>query len=146
MRKLIVAASLSVIIASTVWAQAPATPAQEQVTAIRTGRLVDPETGTVATNQVILIEGERIRAVGPNLTIPAGAEIIDLSKLTVLPGLVDSHNHMALTHSTFPPIRNSLYFNYITKPSPFRAIEAASKRHSDAQFRVHGRARPGELR
>jgi imidazolonepropionase-like amidohydrolase len=88
--------------------------------------LVDPETGNVATNQVILIEGERIRAVGPNLTIPAGAEVIDLSKLTVLPGLVDSHNHMALTHSTFPPIRNSLYFNYITKPSPFRAIEAAS--------------------
>jgi imidazolonepropionase-like amidohydrolase len=110
-------------------AQAP-TPEQPApaslVTAIKAGRLVDPETGTAATNQIILIEGETIKAVGANVPIPSGATVIDLSKLTVMPGLVDAHNHMALTHSTFPPIRNSLLFNYITKPTPFRAIEAAS--------------------
>ena len=42
------------------------------VTAIKAGRLIDPETGTVATNQVILVQGEKITAVGPNLAIPAG--------------------------------------------------------------------------
>ena len=42
------------------------------VTAIRAGRLIDPEAGTAAANQIILIEGERITAVGPILTIPAG--------------------------------------------------------------------------
>ena len=58
------------------------------MTAVKVGRLIDPETGTAAINQVILIEGEKIKAVGPNLRIPAGTVVIDLSKLTVLPGLV----------------------------------------------------------
>jgi imidazolonepropionase-like amidohydrolase len=60
--------------------------------AAKAGRLIDPETGTAAVNQVILIEGEKIKAVGPNLSIPAGATVIDLSKLTVLPGPVRMPN------------------------------------------------------
>ena len=68
------------------------------VTAIKAGRLIDPETGTIAANQVILIEGEKITGVGPNLAIPSGATVIDLSQLTVLPGLVDAHTHMAITY------------------------------------------------
>ena len=66
--------------------------------AIKAGRLIDPETGTATTNQIILIEGERIKAVGANLAVPPDATIIDLSKLTVLPGLVDAHTHMAITY------------------------------------------------
>src|SRR5262245_3513915 len=73
-------------------------PPTGPVTAIRAGRLVDPETGTVATNQLILIQGGRFTAVGSNVSIPAGAQVIDLSNLTVLPGLVDAHNHLALTY------------------------------------------------
>jgi imidazolonepropionase-like amidohydrolase len=69
----------------------PAAP--QKVTAVRAGRLIDPETGAVSTNQIIVVEGERIRAVGSNVAIPAGVEVIDLSKLTVLPGLVDAHAH-----------------------------------------------------
>ena len=67
-------------------------PAQQApaVTAIKAGRLIDPETGTSAAGQVILIEGERITAVGANLAIPAGTAVIDLSKLTVLPELVEA--------------------------------------------------------
>src|SRR5262245_28682238 len=64
-----------------------------KVTAVRAGRLVDPESGTAAANQVVLIEGERITNVGANVPIPQGAEVIDLSSLTVLPGLVDTHTH-----------------------------------------------------
>ena len=62
------------------------------VTAVRAGRLFDSETGRMLTNQVILINGERITAVGPDaqVRIPAGARVIDLSRATVLPGLIDA--------------------------------------------------------
>jgi imidazolonepropionase-like amidohydrolase len=93
--------------------------------AIKAGRLIDPETATVTTNQVILIEGERIKAVGANLTIPTGATIIDLSKLTVLPGLVDAHTHMALTYKEQPE-NNYYYLTFVTDSTALRAIQAAS--------------------
>jgi imidazolonepropionase-like amidohydrolase len=98
---------------------------QVPITAIKAGRLVDPETGTATTNQIILIEGEKIKAVGPNLAIPRGATIIDLSKLTVLPGLVDAHTHMALTYKEQPE-NNYYYLTYVMDSTPLRAIQAAS--------------------
>src|SRR5215470_8589977 len=88
------------LLASATAAQAPAQPVA--ITAIKAGRLIDPETGTASVNQVILVEGEKIKEVGANLAIPAGATIIDLSKLTVLPGLVDAHTHMAITYKEQP--------------------------------------------
>jgi imidazolonepropionase-like amidohydrolase len=95
------------------------------ITAIRAGRLIDPETGTAAADQVILIEGEKIKAVGANLEIPAGAKVIDLSKFTVLPGLVDAHTHMAITYKEQPE-NNYYYLTYVMESTPLRAIEAAS--------------------
>ncbi len=64
--------------------------------AVRAGRLFDPKSGTNLTNQVILIKGERIVDVGPadRVQIPQGAEVIDLSRATVLPGLIDRHVHL----------------------------------------------------
>jgi len=75
------------------FAQCPAPPG---VTAVRAGRLFDSEAGRMLTNQVIVINGERITAVGPEaqVKIPAGARVIDLSRATVLPGLIDAHTHM----------------------------------------------------
>lgn len=68
--------------------------ASAQVTAIRAGKLVDPESGTTLTNQVILVEGRTIRAVGAEVAIPPGATVIDLSRMTVMPGLIDCHTHV----------------------------------------------------
>lgn len=65
-----------------------------KVTVIRAGRLVDTIAGKVLNDQTIIVEGERIKAVGSNLTVPAGAEVIDLSKMTVMPGFTDSHVHI----------------------------------------------------
>jgi imidazolonepropionase-like amidohydrolase len=105
-------------------AQTPAPP-QAPITAIRAGRLVDPDAGRVLANQIILVEGTRIREVGANVAIPAGATIIDLSKLTVLPGLVDSHNHLALTYKPEPE-NNVYYLTYVMDSTALRAIQAVS--------------------
>src|ERR1044071_5812099 len=93
--------------------------ARAQVTVIKAGRLLDPEAGTAATNQVIVVEGRRIKAVGSNVPVPAGAAVIDLSGYTVLPGLFDAHTH--LCEST-PPEDRDLYSNDIRTTSAWRAI------------------------
>ena len=69
--------------------------AAAQVTAIKAGRLVDPQAGTVLNDQIILIRDNKIEKVGKGLAIPADAKVIDLSQMTVLPGLIDCHTHLA---------------------------------------------------
>jgi len=96
-----------------------------EVTAIRAGRLVDPETGRTAVNQVILVEGEKITAVGGGVAIPQGATVIDLSDLTVLPGLVDAHTHLGITYKDIPE-NDYYYLTYVMDSTPLRAIQAAS--------------------
>lgn len=96
-----------------------------QVTAIRAGRLIDPETGAAASNQVILIEAGRFTAIGANVPIPAGAEVIDLSQHSVLPGLVDAHNHLALTYKRDPE-NNVYYLTSVLDSTAIRAIQAVS--------------------
>ena len=69
--------------------------ASPQVTVVKTGKLVDTDQGTVASDQSIVIGGNKIEALGPGLTIPPDAKVIDLSQMTVLPGLIDCHTHLA---------------------------------------------------
>jgi len=69
--------------------------ATSPVTAIRAGKFLDVESGRLLANQIILVRDGKIQAVGENLPVPAGASVIDLSKMTVLPGLIDCHTHLA---------------------------------------------------
>jgi imidazolonepropionase-like amidohydrolase len=77
------------------WISISCTAAFAQVTAIKAGRLIDPEAGAVLNDGIILIRDNKIEAVGKNASIPADAKVIDLSKMTVLPGLIDCHTHLA---------------------------------------------------
>src|SRR5258708_1183448 len=78
-----------------------ATPVFAQnVIAIRAGGVVDPARGSVARNQLILVENGKIKAIGSDVTIPAGAQTIDLSNEWISPGLMDAHVHLTLTEVT----------------------------------------------
>jgi imidazolonepropionase-like amidohydrolase len=63
---------------------------------IKCGKLIDVKSEKVLDNQTILIRENRIAAVGVNVQIPTNAQVIDLSKATVLPGLIDTHTHTFL--------------------------------------------------
>jgi imidazolonepropionase-like amidohydrolase len=97
-----------------------------QSLAVKVGRLIDVENGRVLENQVILIEAERIKAVGPNLPIPSGSKIIDLSGMTVLPGLIDMHTH--LTYNGLDPLseisRTSAEQAFASIPNARKTLEA----------------------
>jgi imidazolonepropionase-like amidohydrolase len=90
-----------------------------QTTAIKAGKLIDPENGTTTVNQIILIEGKKIKAVGTGLQIPTDATVIDLSGFTVLPGLFDAHSH--LCQLTTPDNRD-LFTTDIRQTTSYRAI------------------------
>jgi imidazolonepropionase-like amidohydrolase len=102
-----------------------ATALSAQITVLKIGHLVNPETGVVAANQIALIQDGKFTAVGANVPIPAGATTIDLSTYYVSPGLVDAHNHLALTYKEEPE-HNSYYLTSVMDSTAIRAIQAVS--------------------
>lgn len=75
--------------------------AQEKSTVIKAGKLLDVRKGVLLENQVVVITGNRIKEVGGrnNVKIPKGASMVDLSRATVLPGLIDLHTHLTSPHN-----------------------------------------------
>jgi imidazolonepropionase-like amidohydrolase len=102
----------------------PAQTPRQQVL-IKAGRLVDGRSPQVQTNVGLLIEGERIKAVGPLAQIQGqapNARVIDLSQMTVLPGLIDAHTHLLLQGD----VTSQDYEDQLLKQSTaYRAILAA---------------------
>ena len=89
---------------------------QEKIKVIKCGSLIDVKNEQVKKNVLILIKGNKIEKVG-TFEIPPGAEIIDLSEMTVLPGLIDSHVHLFLHEGS--------YDDQLLKESiPYRTIRA----------------------
>ena len=71
-------------------------PPSARIVAIRAGKLFDSKAGQMLTGQVVILNGERIAEVGAEsqVKIPAEAQVIDLTRAAVLPGLIDAHTHM----------------------------------------------------
>src|SRR3989475_6636665 len=65
-----------------------------QLVAVRAGKLFDPKSGNLLNNQIVLIRGERVSDVGANVQSPREARVIDLSSVTVLPAMIDTHVHV----------------------------------------------------
>jgi imidazolonepropionase-like amidohydrolase len=76
------------------------TKAPQKQLAIKCGRLIDGKRSEAISDAIILVNGDRIEAVGKGLNIPSDAEIIDLSRATVLPGLIDTHTHLTYHYDT----------------------------------------------
>jgi imidazolonepropionase-like amidohydrolase len=94
---------LSMLLSTIAWGQAPA----QRLTLIKAGRLFDARTGQMLSNQAILVEGDRIKEVGTAAAVAAhaaNARVIDLSSSTVLPGLIDAHNHVLGNPKDLSPI------------------------------------------
>ena len=93
---IVLAAVVAETVSTPVWAQEGlkfVTP-QDQIVAIQAGHLFDARTGRMLNNQVVLIQGDRIADVGAEVQIPAAARVLDMSSMTVLPGMIDTHVHL----------------------------------------------------
>src|ERR1051326_4001319 len=115
MRTILIYAVLCVISGCAAFSQ----PAAPKILAIKCGRLIDGKNDKVLENAVIVVEGNIIRDAGTALKIPEGAEMIDLSTMTVLPGLIDCHTHVLLQGD----ITSKDYDDQLLKESiPYRTI------------------------
>ena len=108
-----------------VMAQEQSKPMTEQVTVIRAGTLIDGKADKPRHDQVIVIRGNRIESVtdAKSAKTPEGANVIDLSQQTVLPGLIDSHTHIFLQGED--PAKGGYDANILTAPLALRAVRAS---------------------
>jgi len=109
---------------TTALAQQSSSSLSAQVTVIHAGTLIDGKSDKPRHDQVIVVRGNRIESVGDaaNAKPPAGATVIDLSKETVLPGLIDSHTHIFLQGED--PAKGGYDANILTAPLAMRAARA----------------------
>lgn len=97
--------------------------------AVKFGKLVDG-TGLVFTNAVVIVEGDRVQSVASGDTsIPSGAEVIDLSRYTGVPGLIDAHTHImwywdGITTPRYEPPRHPAVTVFLAQENAMRALEA----------------------
>ena len=109
-------------------AQVREQPVAPRPVVIRAARLLDVRSGDIIDNAVVIVEGERVKAVGQHIAVPAGARVYDLGNVTLLPGLIDCHTHVMLEPEDergTPPV--------VTKSQAFRTVEGVAAALKDLQ-------------
>ena len=101
---------------------AAASASAQQVTVIKAGALIDGRSSEARRNQTIVIRGNRIESVGGDVAAPAGAKVIDLSNMTVLPGMIDTHTHIFLQGED--PAEGGYDIQLLKFPIAYRAARA----------------------
>jgi imidazolonepropionase-like amidohydrolase len=119
---------LVVTVSSCIAATSPAA-----ITVIKSGRLLDPRSGNVVSSAAVLIDGDKIKEVGPASQVQAhagsDAKTIDLGNATLLPGLIDSHTHLLVDPITPAEAERARHYNGSFPPGLLLAIaESPSKR------------------
>jgi len=104
------------------FAAATAVAAPPPVVYIKAGTLIDGRSDAARANQIIVVRGNRIESVGGSVAIPAGARVIDLSGMTVLPGLIDTHTHLFLQGQD--PAEGGYDAQLLKQPLAYRAARA----------------------
>ena len=107
--------------------------ATAQITAIKTGKVVHPENGRVETNQIIIVEGQNIKAIGANVSIPKGAKVLDLSNKVVMPGMFDAHTHLCM-NMQHKRDAGSYYITTLRDSTAFRAIQGVANARSMLEY------------
>jgi imidazolonepropionase-like amidohydrolase len=112
------------VVCVSAFAQEPSHSAEQAVIVIRAGTLIDGRSNTPRRDQVIVLRGNQVESVSGavNEKIPAGATVIDLSKATVLPGLIDCHTHIFLQGED--PAQGGYDANILNAPLALRAARA----------------------
>ncbi|MGE0441226.1 MAG: amidohydrolase family protein [Gemmatimonadales bacterium] len=116
-----------IILLSAVAGAAAQTPRDTMPTVIRAGRLFDSEAGTFTGPREILVKDGRITAVGERVDHPAGARIVDLSRSTVLPGLIDAHTHLLYLEGIGPGLTMEGVKALVDEGLPLRALHGAAR-------------------
>lgn len=98
--------------------------AETQIVAVRAAAAIDVERGTRIEQAVLLVRDGRFIAVGPNLAIPEGAQLLDLGAATVVPGLIDAHTHLLL-RLDFDSGERGLVLQFATAEPGSRALLGA---------------------
>ena len=107
-------------------------PASAQTVVIRAGHVVDVASGTVIDNQSILIEDGKITSIGSRVVAPDGTPVIDLSDQYVMPGLIDSHTHLALMEMDGSDINDfgSYYYASLIEDTSMRVAQGTQMARS----------------
>jgi len=87
-------ALLPAVLACAPLALAQTEPAQPVVVVLKAARLFDGKGDRAIANGTLVVEGGQIKAVGSGLAVPAGAKVVDLGDVTLLPGFIDAHTHI----------------------------------------------------
>jgi len=123
-RRLMIGAAVLALWSLAPGAQTPSGP-NATATVIRAGMLIDPERGTAERNQTIVVEAGKVTKVGAAVTSPPGAAVIDLSKYTVLPGLMDAHTHLCMDVNLRRDA-GSYFLTTLRDPDSYRAVQGVA--------------------